>query len=267
MVLSKEESTLFYDLTWSLHFFINKKLNIIPDINSIDEYIDLDTEQKLLIRNTLYEKINLIDDYIAENPQNFSVEALAQVQSWKHFIRDKFYIERYLKNYSIFIGSGDKVYAVVGLTQSLNDIIHKSYLPHMVDAVLLPFANKIVYDGLLLHYNVSFGRGISRGIKDTYLQAKNNGDIIDSLTETAKKIPVAPKTVKNWQAEMQELKSIAQGLRGGQGQPALYSPVFSLIKAAIDLGELTTTIPQDRDAIWKAYDRIERALNNTERYL
>jgi hypothetical protein len=43
--------------------------------------------------------------------------------------------------------------------------------------------------------------------------------------------------------------------------------VFGLIKATIALGEVATTDPQDEDAIWKAFNRVERALNNTERHL
>jgi len=267
MILSKEESKLFFDLTWSLHFFINKKLGIIPNIQSIEDYLGLETEQKVLIRTTLYEQPSLIDDYVNDNPENFSIDALAQVRSWKHFVKDKFFIERHLKKHSIFIDSKNKVYAVIGLTQPISEVIHKSYLPHMTDAVLLPFANKIIYDGLLSHYSVSFGSGISGDLKDIYLQAKNNGDIIESLTGNTQKPVVEAKMVKNWQPEIQELKKIAQGLRGGQRQPAVCSSVFSLIKAAIALGEVTTAVPQDSEAIWKAYDRVERALNNTERYL
>lgn len=267
MVLSPDEAKLFYDLTWSLHFYTNKKLGIIPNIQSIEDYPGLETEQKVLIRTALYEQPSLIDDYVNDNPENFAVDALAQVQSWKHFIKDKFFIERHLKKHSIFIGSTDKVYAVIGLTQPISEIIHKSHLPHMTDAVLLPFADKIIYDGLLSHYSVFFGRGISGDLKDTYLRAKNNGNVIESLTENATKPPVEAKMMKNWQPEIEELKKIAQGLRGGQGQPAVYSPVFGLIKAAVALGEATTAVPQDTDAIWKAFDRVARALNNTERYL
>jgi hypothetical protein len=40
-------------------------------------------EQKLLVRNALYEKVDLIDEYINDNPQNFSVAELVEVKSWK----------------------------------------------------------------------------------------------------------------------------------------------------------------------------------------
>jgi hypothetical protein len=266
MILTEQEYKLFFDLMWSLHYYVNKKLNILPDIKSLDEYIALDREQKLLVRNALYENIGLIDDYINDNPQNFSAEELAQVRDWKHFVKDKFYIERHLKRYSIFISSKDNVYAVSGVSQPLSDLIDKSYLPHMIDAVLLPFANKIIYDGLLLHYSVHFGSNLSGELKDVYLMAKNNGAIIESLTAEPKN-QVMPKMTKNWQAEMRDLSRIAQGLRGGQGQPALNSSVFSLIKAAIELGELATVVPHNTDALWKAYNRAERALEKTEKTL
>ena len=265
MKLSKEESKLYFDLTWSLHFFINKKLSILPNIQTIEEYIALETEQKLPVRAALYEQISLIDDYVNENPDNFAPDALEQVQSWKHFVKDKFFIERHLKTHSIFIDSKNNVYAVIGLTQPISEVIHKSYLPHMVDAVLLPFANKIIYDGLMAHYSVSFGSGYKGELKNIYLKAKNNSDIIESLINNAPKVAVEPKMVINWQPEIQELNRIAQRLRGGQGQPEVYSSVFGLIKAAIALGEMATATPQNEDAIWKAFNRVERAFKNTEK--
>jgi hypothetical protein len=262
MVLTEPECKLFYQLMWSLQHYVNQKLKLIPAIKSLDDYIALEMEQKISVRNALYENISLIDDYVKDNPQNFSADELAQVKSWKLFVSGQFYIERYLKKYHIFIGPQNKVYAVYGLTQPLSEIIHKSYLPHAVEIVLLPFADKIIYDGVLMQYSVHFGGNISSELKDIYLRAKNNDEIIESLRVQAKK-SVAPKMVKNWQLEMQELNKIAHGLRGGQGQPALYSPAFSLIKAAIELGELATAVPQDKDALWKAYHRVGRALDKT----
>ena len=156
------------------------------------------------------------------------------------------------------------MYAVSGISQPLNDLIDKSHLPHMIEAVLLPFANKIIYDGLFVHYSVHFGSNLSNELKDVYLMAKNNGAIIESLAAKQKN-QVMPKMPKNWQSEMHNLSKIAQGLRGGQGQPALYSSIFSLIKAAIELGELATAIPHDADALWKAYNRVARALDKTEK--
>lgn len=266
MVLTEQERNLFFDLMWSLQHYVNQKLNIVAGIKSLNDYIGLDIDQKTLVRNALYKNIDLIDAYIHDNPQKFSAENLEQVKDWKNFVQGKFYIERFLKKYSIFIDTSNKVYGVFGISHPLGDLIHKTRLPCLTDIVLLPFANKIIYDGLLSHYSVHFGSGISSELKDIYLVAKNKDLIIESLTAQEKK-PVTAKMTKNWQAEMQELSKLAQGLRGGQGQPTLYAPVFSLIKSAIELGELATAVPNDMDAIWKAYNKTQRALDKTEKTL
>jgi hypothetical protein len=266
MILAPQECTLFYKLMFALQHHVNQKLNIIPNIKSLEDYISLEMKDKLAVRNALYEHIGLIDGFVSDNPEQFTDPELAQVLDWKKFVSGKFYIERYLKKCAIFIGPEDKVYAVQGLQQPFYEIIHPGELPSAIDTVLLPFADKIVYDGLLLTYSVYFGKGMSNEFKEIYLTAKNNGNVIASFNIGQQKI-TTPKAMKNWQTEMQELNRIAQNLRGGQGQPALYSPVFSLIKAAIELGELSTAVAPDTDELWKAFDRVARSLNTTEKTL
>lgn len=223
-------------------------------------------EEKLPIRDALYKHPDLFDEFVRDNPQYASEAELAYVRDWKKFVSGKFYIERYLKKYAIFIGSDDKVYVVHGLEMPLDIMFDKSYLPLAVEAVLLPFGDKIICDGLLLSYNISFGSGITGNLKEIYLTAKTNGGIIESLTANPKK-PVAAKITKNWQAEMGALSNIAQNLRAGQDQPVLHSSVFSLIKASIELGQLATTQPMDTDELWKALSRASKALNKAHKTL
>ena len=62
--------------------------------------------------------------------------------------------ERYLKNYAVFIASDQKVYAVLGIYDAFEDLYPRSGLPLLVKAVLLPFKDSIIYDGLLQRYNM-----------------------------------------------------------------------------------------------------------------
>jgi hypothetical protein len=64
MKLTTEEVNLFFELTLSLHLFVNTKLNIIPDIQSLDDYTDLPQESKYKVRERIYDQPDLIDDYI-----------------------------------------------------------------------------------------------------------------------------------------------------------------------------------------------------------
>ena len=92
----------------ALQYFVNQKLTIIPDIKSIDEYAECNTEEKFQVRKALYENKKIIDLFVKENPQNFSEGELSVIREWKDFIDGEFHIERFLKKYTVFI-QGDQV--------------------------------------------------------------------------------------------------------------------------------------------------------------
>ena len=50
-----------------------------------------------------------------------------------------------------------------------------------METVLLPFKNKIIYDGIISKHEISFGRGIREMFKSTYNKAKKENQIIISM--------------------------------------------------------------------------------------
>ena len=76
MKLSEQDAKLFFDLMLPLQYFVNQKLNIHPDIKSLEEYVMCTHEEKFEVRKALYADIKLIDSFIQENPQHFSEEKL-----------------------------------------------------------------------------------------------------------------------------------------------------------------------------------------------
>ena len=260
MNLTKEDADLYYELTWSWQFFINKKTKQFPDIATVEDYCDLSVEDKIIIRDLCYERSDLFEEYLQSNPDNFNAEKLAIMRQWKTPVPGKFRIERYLKKHAIFIAENEKVYAVSGLYDSFDKIVHKSYLPLMCKTSLLPFKRKIVYDGLMQSYAIHFGGGIKSSLKDIYMRAKQNDRIIESFEDTPKNIK---QTVafKNYGKEIDALKKISKTLRGGENQPPLNSPTFSLLKAAIELSEQSLEQQIDYEEIYKAIRKLDRARN------
>ena len=112
MKLSDQDSDLFFELMFPLQVFVNQRLGIIPDINTLEEYLPCTIEQKLPVRDALYADSSLIDEFIQENPYQFSSDHLAIIAKWKQLVAGEFFIERLLKKYAIFIGSDEKVYGV-----------------------------------------------------------------------------------------------------------------------------------------------------------
>ncbi|MDA0268146.1 MAG: hypothetical protein O2890_14100 [Cyanobacteria bacterium] len=265
MKLTEADADLFLDLTWSLQFFVNNELQIIPNVRTREDYTDLPTAEKIKIRAKIYSQPELIDRYISANPDELNNEHLTIVKQWQNFVEGNFYIERFLKGHTIFIGE-DKVYGVLGLHEGIDQFYLKSHLPVYVKAVLLPFRGIIVYDGLMQGYNVFFGGGIKRSLKETYMQAKQNDKIITALGERkALQKTTKTKTVqKDWSQEIEQILSISKKLKGGNGQPMINSPVFSLVKASIELANTALTDPSDFSALLKDLKKVERAASKVE---
>jgi len=86
------------------------------------------------------------------------------------------------KHYTVFLSADKppKAYGVLALTTTFEEIVG-SYLPIMVEAVLLPFKDKIIYDSIFSPYRITFGAGIRSGLNDAYQEAKSRFGIIASL--------------------------------------------------------------------------------------
>ncbi len=184
MKLSFDDGELFYDLYPALLSFVNRNLQVSPEqFSNSAEYLSTPAQARVAIRDALFAHRELIDEFVKENPVSLSVDQLEIVASWKHAVVEKFYVFRYLAKYTVFLASGsfpNKAYGVLGLTDPLEELIGP-YLPRLIETALLPFKGRIVYDGLMSTYNISFGGGIKRMLNDDYRQAKEAFGIITSL--------------------------------------------------------------------------------------
>ena len=267
MTLSETEAKLFFKLMLSLQAFANDKLGILPDIKSFDEYQLTPFEEKAKVHDALFENVNLFDQFIDENPFDFPMAELTYVSKWKKFVKGTFYIERYLKNYAIFIAEDNRVYQVSALRDSFEAMIPKFALPQRITTNLLPFQDRIIYDGFIKSYNVFFGSGISNDLKRIYMKAKHNEKIIASFDEAKNLTPKKKKAAKNWKPEIQELLVKAKKMRSDAGQNELLSPSFSLVKASLELAELATSEKPDFHQIYKIFTRIEREFGKAQELL
>ncbi len=261
MKLSTQDAQIFFRLIESLQLYVNLKLGILPQITKVDEYQILTSREKNHVRDALYDNIELIDSFLQENPQQFPKEELEIIKSWKQFIRGEFFIERFLKKYTIFIGN-ENVYGVLALYESFEDLLPFVRLPNYTKAVLLPFKGKIIYDGILEGYNISFGRGIRSDLKETYMTAKQNGRIIDSF-EPVQRVE-KKKPSKDWRPIIDEISLEVKKFRSSSGAPPIQSPAFSLAKASIEFTKTAVNTPDDLDELWKSLKRVERAIRKAE---
>ena len=187
MSLSQEEAALFYKLMVGLHWYVCQQLDLYPQINSPEAYRQLDQPAKLAVRNELYNQPEFIDTFVTDNPSRLPDGALAIVHGWKNFVAGDFYIERFLTPYSIWIAAAPpaNVYAVYGIAQPIEAIIERVYLPQRVNSVLLPFQDKIIYDGFLSTYPTRLGGPLNATLREEYITAKAQGRLIERLEPTS----------------------------------------------------------------------------------
>lgn len=221
MQLSEEEIKEFHEIYDPLLYFANDELNVVggevdPGPAEPERY----TENLNRIRDELFDDPSVIDKFIDENPEGFGEQKLKTLRRWrKHFLWGKFFIVKYLKNYTVFLSFEDppKAYGVLGQETDLEDLF-RGTTPVAVETVFLPFKGKITYDGLMAHSGMRFGGEISRDIDADYQEAKHRFGIIESLPADVEreektneeKLKFYMKNKKNrerYREEIQELKS------------------------------------------------------------
>ena len=80
------------------------------------------------------------------------------------------------KKGSVFISAEDgAVYMVKGLLSSWAEMVGES--PVLLEAVLIPFRDSIISDGLVVPYRICFGKGAIEDFKEVYMNAKRNHTI------------------------------------------------------------------------------------------
>lgn len=193
MNLPDDDRRLFLELYHSLLLYVNNKHKILKDFQRPEDLFKEALEDIEKLKEKLYSKPDQIDSFVRENPQGFSAEELEIISSWRHFVKGRFYIVRFLKDHAVFMDEGHspKAYGVKGLAMQWELI---GDLPRIVQATLLPFKGKITFDGSFSCYNIFFGSGMKSSINDSFRQAKASYGIITSL-------PFSPKDAAPSDAE------------------------------------------------------------------
>ena len=265
MKVAQEDADLFFRLMWNLQFYVNQQRRILSGVESVEEYVHLSMSDKIEVRDALWEDPTLIDAYVEKNPDGLSIEELGIIRKWKRFVAGTFSIFRFLKKHTIFIGEKSQVYGVLGLHDTLEEVFWGRRPPIMVEAVLLPFQGKIIYDGVLTGYNVVFGGGIRAGLKEEYMAAKQNRRIITTLEPgiggLARGRRERQKPGKDWGPKVEEIVKASEQMRGG---PAVQSAALGLLRASARLAQSAVGQPEDLEELWHLEQQVRRALSRLQ---
>ena len=149
MRLEQSDAELFYQLWFPLLDFVNRKYHVCPETEKIGPSQGVDPRDAKAIANYLWSHTEVIEEYlaVAELPNEYA----QIVAGWKQCKPGRYILERHLKKGSVFISVEDEaVYMVKGLFSTWSEMLGNS--PVLLDAVLLPFQDSIISDGLVVPY-------------------------------------------------------------------------------------------------------------------
>lgn len=75
--LSPAEAGLFFQLLWALQSYVNSRLGLLPSITSPEQYARVPSEEKLKVRQALWDDPKLLEAFIVSNPADLAPEAHA----------------------------------------------------------------------------------------------------------------------------------------------------------------------------------------------
>lgn len=182
MRLPPQETERFYRIWFALLHYINTQLQIVPAFPATHGEENVPTDVIIQLRDALWANDGLREQFITDNPAQLSAADLAIVASWQYRVTGAFYIFRSLQKYTIFLShtTPAHAYGVLGLVSTIEETVPLP-LPVYTQAVLLPFEHDIIYDSLLISYNVVFGPGIRRELQETYRAVQEHEGIMTSL--------------------------------------------------------------------------------------
>lgn len=233
MKLSESDIALFFKLWYALTWGINQKHGIVPAFDKPTYGQRADKQIVVSIRNELWKNPHWIDEFLSDNEYGELNEVERGILSrWRNeYVQGRFLIMQHTGKYSVFMNTGEnkELYSVCGISDSFRDMIPTSALPLMVETVLLPFKDRIIYDSLLNTFNIAFGRNIRSGFKESYNAAKKKSGIIEQMG-AAPVVVVETKKKKIAPAE----KADTKGANVPMAMAARYLDVEKALEAYCD---------------------------------
>lgn len=226
MQLPTAEAERFYRLYHSLLAFANCELGIAPDLEAAADIRASPVNVVAHIRDGLYEHHDLIPAFVRHRSAELGGADAALVSSWADFRAGTFLVYRYLKKHAIFLEPDECLaFGVLALHDPLEHVLG-SRLPVMVRAVLLPFEGRIVYDGLLASYAVTFGGGLRSRLADEYAIARADPGVITSL-------PVDEQVGSRSKADL-----LREYLRSARSRELFADEIEALASSSAELAEI-----------------------------
>ncbi len=179
MLLDPDDCARFFAIQKSLLPFVFGRLDLGRHAPAPLHVADMTPAWRHMVHTALLERLDLLDTFVAENPDGLDERSLAVVASWRHLVAGQFIVYRTLKAHTVFLTVAEPVdaYGVLDLTEPIEQVLGRP-LPCCVETILLPFGDRIVHNGVLGAYDLETGPHLRRSFDQSYRDAKADRGVI-----------------------------------------------------------------------------------------
>ena len=186
MILSRLQCRRFFALFDALTVYANGWLDVVEEAELMaGGPRGIDEQAQAEVSRELWQNLNVIDDFVRENPAGLTTGELACVSSWRDGLTDTFLVDVFPDGEIKFVGGG-YAFEVTGLSKEIATMIPE--LPAAVQATLLPFDGRIVFAEYLGLLAIDFGDGMLQIFDDEIERICDEDRIVrtaDELLEVA----------------------------------------------------------------------------------
>lgn len=180
MILDKQEYLEYIDLHLDLLYFVGQRQKLISRDIDFRKFTKLDFQVKLKCRDEFNENIGLLDEYLETRSDSLTIDQIKILEGFKKKIESDFVIFKCFSKHAILIDTVDnKIYAIKALADRFDSFF--SEFPVLCNMTILPFKDKIIYDGFIKSEGISFGRNMTMEMNMKYKQAKIDKTIITTI--------------------------------------------------------------------------------------
>lgn len=236
MMLAQSEIALFYKVWCTLIWSINQRYKIVPTFKKPVYGERINEKPFIAIRPKLWENPQWIDEFLCEKEPGGLNEAECEIlKEWrKNFIKGQFIVVKHLSKYSVFMPlKASKLYGVWGISEPIRETAPYP-VPYMVETVLLPFEDKIIYDSFIGNYPVSFGKSLKDSIKDSYEKIKETTGIIETIGIPPTPIKQRPAEKKYRSPQPAPLVVDTKGINVPKAMSARYVQIAEIVEKFCD---------------------------------
>lgn len=165
--LCKNAADDYYKLYFALLEYVNNIYNIVPELKKIYKQLQLDSNKLRLIDEYLWEHKDIIDDFIKDNPYNFTEDELKEIKEFKNAVSSKcFIIVGFDREYTKVLSNDGKLYMIKGIRGNLDRILNPEEMPIVIGATLLMFRGQIIYNGIFNSVPIDIGNDMKMQIAE-----------------------------------------------------------------------------------------------------